>query len=92
MLSFFITSKNDKIQKKANKAPQPKLYVELSHGGHGEPHGEKCIKPYCYQLGKYTGHFLACYLSHTETSCEKIKGSCDDPSAPMQECIIPKQI
>ena len=40
--SFFITSKNDKIQKKAttevkdfnNKAPQPQLYAELSHGGH----------------------------------------------------------
>ena len=98
--SFFITSKNDKIQKKAttkvkdfyNKAPQPKLYAELLHGGHGEPHGENCKNSYCYQLSKYTGHFLACYLSHTESSCEKIKGICDDSSAPMEKCIKPKQI
>ncbi|OEU07988.1 hypothetical protein FRACYDRAFT_250208 [Fragilariopsis cylindrus CCMP1102] len=91
---------NDKIQKKAttkvkdfyNTAPHPKLYAELLHGGHGEQHGENCSKPYCYQLGKYTGHFLACYLSHTKSSCEKIKGICDDSSAPMEECINIKQI
>jgi len=63
----------------------PKLFVELTHGNHGEPHGYKPKnKKYTYQFSGHMASFFSCHFY--KEHCDTLKNSCTAKGVETEHC------